>query len=355
MQVFLADPGVGRVDAEVITVAGAEEEDAEADHLADGGCSGSALDAHAEDVDEQGIEPDVQNRAADHTDHGVEGVALKAELVIDGKGGGHKRRGDEDPAQILDRRGDQSLVLSGGAEELCDRLQENLADQHQEQAEARSQDEARCSHLVSLAGILLAEGAGDVVGGALADEEARRLDQRHDGQGDGDRRNGIGPLLAADGADEEGIRQVVERGNKHAHDRRDRELEDQLLHRRRGHADVFFLPQGFAVFGHGINSFRSDTSKGGSRRAALDTSRSGVVCSVEGVQMLEEFIHVHAVNHAGFLNGLAAGRGAAQAVHADRKEEGRGLGRDIQNVTDDGVFFNFCHECGLLLFFYPAL
>ena len=49
--------------------------------------------------------------------------------------------------------------------------------------------------------------------------------------------------------------------------------------------------------------------------------------------MLEEFIHVHAVNHAGFLNGLAAGRGAAQAVHADGQENGRGLGSHVQDVT----------------------
>jgi hypothetical protein len=47
------------------------------------------------------------------------------------------------------------------------------------------------------------------------------------------------------------------------------------------------------------------------------------------------------VDHAGFLHSLAPGRRAAQAVHADGKEQGSCVGGDIQNITDDGVFFDF--------------
>jgi hypothetical protein len=46
------------------------------------------------------------------------------------------------------------------------------------------------------------------------------------------------------------------------------------------------------------------------------------------------------VNHAGFLNGLVAGAGAAQAVHADGEEQGSGLRRHIQNIADDSSLFN---------------
>jgi hypothetical protein len=47
------------------------------------------------------------------------------------------------------------------------------------------------------------------------------------------------------------------------------------------------------------------------------------------------------VDHAGFLNGLTPGRGAAQAVHTNCKKQRCGLGCDIQNITNDGFFFNF--------------
>ena len=59
------------------------------------------------------------------------------------------------------------------------------------------------------------------------------------------------------------------------------------------------------------------------------------------VQLGQEGLAVHTVNHAGFLYGLTPGRGAAQAVHTDCEEQGSGLRRYVQNVADDGFFFNF--------------
>ena len=49
------------------------------------------------------------------------------------------------------------------------------------------------------------------------------------------------------------------------------------------------------------------------------------------------------MNGAGLLHGLAAAGGAAQAVHADGQEDGGGVGSDIQDITDDGVFGNVDH------------
>ena len=48
----------------------------------------------------------------------------------------------------------------------------------------------------------------------------------------------------------------------------------------------------------------------------------GLVGLQEVVQLGQEGLAVHTVDHAGFLNGLAPGRGAAQAVHADGEEQG---------------------------------
>jgi hypothetical protein len=42
--------------------------------------------------------------------------------------------------------------------------------------------------------------------------------------------------------------------------------------------------------------------------------------------------------------------GAAQAVHADGEEQGSGVGGDIQNITDDGGFFDLNSHDNDLLF-----
>ena len=55
----------------------------------------------------------------------------------------------------------------------------------------------------------------------------------------------------------------------------------------------------------------------------------------EMVQLSQEGLALDAVNGAGLLNGFTPGRGAAEAVHADGKEQGRSLRRDVQNITDD--------------------
>ena len=67
----------------------------------------------------------------------------------------------------------------------------------------------------------------------------------------------------------------------------------------------------------------------------------GLVGLQELVQLSQEGLAVHAVDHAGLFNGLAPGRGAAQAVHTDGKEQRRSLRGYIQNIADNGFFFNF--------------
>ena len=59
------------------------------------------------------------------------------------------------------------------------------------------------------------------------------------------------------------------------------------------------------------------------------------------IHQLQQLVHVHTVNGAGLLHSLATGRGATQAVHTDGEEDGSGLRGNIQNITDDGVLFDF--------------
>ena len=74
----------------------------------------------------------------------------------------------------------------------------------------------------------------------------------------------------------------------------------------------------------------------------------GFHCLDEVVYLCEEGVGIHAVDHAGLLNGLAAAGRAAQAMHTDSLEQGRGLRREVEHVADDGIFFNFdCHGCYL--------
>ena len=68
----------------------------------------------------------------------------------------------------------------------------------------------------------------------------------------------------------------------------------------------------------------------------------------EVVELGEERLALNAVDHAGFLYGFAPGRGAAQAMHADGEEQRRTLGRDIQNVSDNGVLFNVSRRASSL-------
>ena len=66
--------------------------------------------------------------------------------------------------------------------------------------------------------------------------------------------------------------------------------------------------------------------------------------SDHGVDFLQQSVHIHAVHGASLLNGLTAGSGAAQAVHADGHEYGSGLRSDVEDVADDGVFGNLSHN-----------
>ncbi len=61
------------------------------------------------------------------------------------------------------------------------------------------------------------------------------------------------------------------------------------------------------------------------------------VCLDERIELCEKLIAIYAVNGTSHFHGLAAGSGAAEAVHTDFKEKGCGLGSDVKDIADDGV------------------
>ena len=58
----------------------------------------------------------------------------------------------------------------------------------------------------------------------------------------------------------------------------------------------------------------------------------------------QQLFTVNTVNHASFFYGFTAGSGTTQAMHADGKENGRGLGSQIENIANNGIFGNFNHD-----------
>ena len=59
------------------------------------------------------------------------------------------------------------------------------------------------------------------------------------------------------------------------------------------------------------------------------------------VDFCNQHVGVGSVNRACHFDALSAGGGAAEAVHADFKEEFCGFSVKIKDVADDGVFCNF--------------
>lgn len=59
------------------------------------------------------------------------------------------------------------------------------------------------------------------------------------------------------------------------------------------------------------------------------------------VDVLHQTLAVHAVNHTGLLNALAARCGTAEAVHPHTEEELCCFGMVVQYLTDEGILCNF--------------
>ena len=77
---------------------------------------------------------------------------------------------------------------------------------------------------------------------------------------------------------------------------------------------------------------------------------SSVFGSEVRVELGNERISVCTVNKASHFDAFAAGSGAAEAMHADFKEEYCSFAVCVKNIADDGVFGNFHFEIPNLSF-----
>ena len=77
-------------------------------------------------------------------------------------------------------------------------------------------------------------------------------------------------------------------------------------------------------------------------------SSSVLLCKV-CVQLCDKIFRIHVVHHAGHFYGLAAGRRATDAVHADFKELLRGFHIGAKHVNNQSIFCD-SHSVNLLFF-----
>jgi chromosome segregation ATPase len=70
-------------------------------------------------------------------------------------------------------------------------------------------------------------------------------------------------------------------------------------------------------------------------------------------QLKQELVNIDTVNHTCLFHGFSPGSGAAEAVHSDCHEQRGSLGGNVQNIPNNGILFNFCHVCCLLLLVFP--
>ena len=211
-----------------------EEEDAEGDGLAGDGGQGRTGDAQIEGEDEQRVQQHIQDAAGGQTHHGPEGVALKAEQVVQHEGRTHPGRTNQNEPQI-----GHTVGIDGfrGTQEVDQGLHEEQTEHTHRTAAEKRGVEARGGQLVGPLSVLGAQGLGDAGTRALTEEKAQGLDDGHDGEAD-THRAGCG---GGDHADEEGIGHVINRRDEHGDDGGHRQTANEPLHGSRGHLDELFL------------------------------------------------------------------------------------------------------------------
>ncbi len=238
------DPG--DADTQAVAFIDTDVQQAEADELADDGGPSGTGNLHFAYQNQQGVQGDVQYRTGHDAYHGVHGVALIAQLVVQHQRGGHPRRAQQNHPEVVLGVFQHGI---GGAKQISQGLQENLTQDANQDAGRQGGIEAGGRHVGSFLIVLFAQLPGDKVAAAVAEEEANGLNDRHHGEHHAHRAGGG---VAVEHAHEEGVGHVVEGGYQHADDAGDSQLADQLRDRRLGH--LLKLQLMFVHFYHLVRS-----------------------------------------------------------------------------------------------------
>lgn len=174
-----AEAHVFQPDPQVAAPGAAQKQHAEGGQLAEDGGQSRSGHPHVQPEDQERGQPHVQHRPGGDAHHAVGGAALKAQLVVQHEGRRHIRGPQQDDPQIAAGVGEDGVR---GAQQPGQRRQEDLA-QHQDDAPGqKGQGHAGGGHFFGVGGFMAAQLAGDIVAGAVAEEEAHRLDHRHQGE-----------------------------------------------------------------------------------------------------------------------------------------------------------------------------
>ena len=215
-----------------VAAARAHQQQAPGKELADGRGQRRAADAETEGVDEQRVEGNVEQGAADDAHHSEARVALEAQLVVERQGRHHKRRSQQDVAQIV---AGVWHHVGRCAEQHHKLRQQRQTNKGGDDAEQQRREEAHGGHLRRVVAPAGTEAARDVVARAVAEEEAHGLDESHIGKRDADAGSGLGGEMADEGS----VDDVVEGCDHHTDHRRHRQTQHQPRHRRARHFLVF--------------------------------------------------------------------------------------------------------------------
>ena len=147
---------------DVFTLRAADEQHDKADDLAGYGRQCRSGHAEAEDEDEKRIQKNIENGAGQDADHGVNGTALKAELIVDDKLAGHEGSAYEDDPHVAFRL-DKRFRGRAASEELHDRIHENKAENGEQETDQEGNGKACGRHLVGLCLLSGAQHARQVV------------------------------------------------------------------------------------------------------------------------------------------------------------------------------------------------
>lgn len=227
-----------------------DQQDEEADGLADDGGQRRTSRLHTEAEDEDGVEDDVKDTARADPHGGQRGVALAPQGVAEDEGGAADGGADEDEASIGDGVGHHGVGTAQQAQEGLEHRKPQYGDDtaHQDGGKEGAGGVPR-GGLVLLGTQLTA----DETARAHAQTEADGLDDRHDGI---DRpHGGRGGLI--DLGDEVGVGSVVDHGDEHTDHRGDGQGGHQTGNGGIHHAAVlgFGGGGGYRFGGHGIIFF----------------------------------------------------------------------------------------------------
>ena len=227
------DFDIADVNLDITALGTSVQEQTETDKLTDDCSPTGTGNTQVKNEDQQRIQRNVQDCAADDTNHGIAGTALKTELIVEYQRCSHPWCAEEDDTKICFRIGKNR---GRRTQQVCQRLQEGLSDDTNQQAGSQGGIEACGGHIGCFLIVLLTQFAGNVIAAALTEEEADSLNDGHHGEYNTD---STGGGIAFQHTNEIGISHIIKCCDQHTDDAGNGQSADQVADRRLCHSFVF--------------------------------------------------------------------------------------------------------------------